>query len=143
MAFNNTKEDWVQHSPNMALVSKCKTHSDCEYVHRSNVQTFEDLWEKGDGNSVPFDVGNKKKHGVTPRQTSEKMLVAEILSLAKVFVETSDRKFATNHIWDVLASVTTKLARSEKLNDESASAQEAENISTNLGDMLLTTNVEN
>ncbi len=113
MSFTNTAEEWQKHSVNMPLVSQCTTQVDNEYTKRSAVDSFDEKWVDNVANGPKTDIGNKKKASKVPQQEQEKALVHEILTCSNFFVETPNRKFVANHVWNALGRVTTTLSKPE------------------------------
>ena len=79
----------------------------------AGVESFDEKWVDGVANGPSTDIGNKKRASKVPRQVQENALVHKILTLSKFFVETPNRMYGTNHIWNTLQHVTTTLSITE------------------------------
>jgi hypothetical protein len=77
------------------------------------VDSFDEKWVDNVANGPKTDIGNKKKASKVPQQEQEKALVHEILTCSNFFVETPNRKFVANHVWNALGRVTTTLSKPE------------------------------
>ena len=105
MSFNNTADDWVKHSINMPFVSRCKTFIEDEMSIRYDVEAMDAYNEDGKDGGIDTgstDKGNKKKKTIEPKFVQELELISEILSSAKMFVETNGRVLSHKLLWDVL-----------------------------------------
>ena len=112
--FPNTIAGWQLHSQNLMLALSSRSFVVNEY---SNHRVLEVQDAKNEGNDKYVDMsqkGNLKVKSTPANRTKEKVLCCEMLSLAKTFSDTPERKFDSNLYWDTLSHITTKLCKEGK-----------------------------
>ena len=114
--FPTDIDSWQDHSQNLMMSLQSRVFAINEYSKHYNVDVM-NAKNEGKDYIALSQKGNVKEKSTPTRQTNEKQMVCEILSLGKCFEEVNNRSFTSEYFWSLLSQVTTTFNKKEESDD--------------------------
>ena len=107
----NTIDSWIQNLPHLMFMNKAKQMVQTEFGREKMSGEESKFLDQADDCGEGRDKNKNKKQTLVPNQDLEKKIISEFILLLKITEETSNRKYESKVVWNVIQEdkIQTKL----------------------------------